>query len=69
MLAALIWGAWIAPKAARRLDEPARSVLEVALFILAVLALFSAGQESLALIFGLVYLVQKILRIIWKQTG
>lgn len=32
LVAALVWGRWVAPRASRRLPDPARLVLEVSLF-------------------------------------
>ena len=41
-----MWGAWLAPRAPRRLADPARLVLEVALFAAGGLALVAAGQAA-----------------------
>jgi hypothetical protein len=49
-----IWAAWIAPKAARRLGEPARLVVEVALFAASGVALSFAGRPVLAAVHFLV---------------
>ena len=45
---ALAWGAWVAPKAPYRLNDPARLVLEVVVFAAAVAALVDAGIPLLA---------------------
>ena len=47
---ALVWGAFIAPKAPARLQDPARLGLEVILFVAAVVSLAAAGQPLLATI-------------------
>lgn len=39
VLAAVVWGAWVAPKSARRLEDPARLSVELALFGAAVAGL------------------------------
>ncbi len=39
LAAALAWGRWVAPRAARRLEDPRRMGVEVALFTVAVLVL------------------------------
>jgi len=44
---AAVWGTWLAPRAARRLADPARLVLEVVLFLAGGLALLAAGQAAL----------------------
>jgi len=45
---ALVWGAWIAPKAPYRLDDPVRLILEVTVFAAAVVALVDAANPILA---------------------
>ena len=49
---ALIWGAFVGPKAPLRLDDPARLVLEVALFSLTAVALAAATSAVLAVVFA-----------------
>ena len=39
VVAAVVWGAWVAPRAARRLEDPARLVVELVLFGAAVAGL------------------------------
>ncbi len=46
--AMVIWGAYIAPKATRRLADPGRLAIEILLFSLAGIALATAGREALA---------------------
>lgn len=43
---AVVWGAWVAPRAPRQLADPGRLALEVALFVAAGLALVAAGQPG-----------------------
>jgi hypothetical protein len=45
VLAALVWGRWVAPRAPRRLNDPARLAVEVTLFTAAVL-LMLAGEPT-----------------------
>lgn len=66
-LFAFIWGVLLAPKATIQIGEPWRLILELIIFGLACWALFSTSKTSLALAFGAIYLVNKILMIIWKQ--
>jgi hypothetical protein len=45
---AVVWGRFMSPKAAQRLDDPARLVAEVVIFGAAAAALADAGQRALA---------------------
>ena len=67
VLAAVVWGIWMAPRASNRLPEPLHLILELIIFGLAVTALYAAGQPQLALVFGLVYLINVVLRYAWGQ--
>jgi hypothetical protein len=49
---AVVWGAWIAPKARRRLDDPARLALESVLFALGAGGFLVAGRPGTALAFA-----------------
>ncbi len=55
VLAAAIWGAWVAPKAQRRLRDPARLAVEVVLFALGAGALIAAGLAAAGIALGVVY--------------
>jgi hypothetical protein len=48
LLAALAWGRFVAPRATRRLDDPARLGVEVVYFAAGVLALVLTGAIVLA---------------------
>jgi Protein of unknown function (DUF2568) len=52
LAAAIVWGRFIAPKARRRLEDPARFSLELFLWMAGGLALLAAGHPAWALIFG-----------------
>jgi hypothetical protein len=56
-LAATVWGAWVAPRATKRLDDPARLAVEVALFGTTAVALVVVGAVTAAVVLGLAYLV------------
>jgi hypothetical protein len=57
LLAAVIWGAFVAPKASRPTVDPARLLLELAVFGSGVAALFAADAPVLGAVFaGLVAL-------------
>ncbi|MCA9944758.1 MAG: YrdB family protein [Caldilineaceae bacterium] len=68
VLAAAAWGMFLAPKSAMRLHEPWLFLGEVVLFGLAVWALAGNSRIPLAIAFGLVYSLNKILLLIWKQS-
>jgi hypothetical protein len=67
LLAAVIWGMWMAPRAPNRLREPLHLVVELILFGLAIAALYASGRSGLALAFGLVYAVNVVVRYVWHQ--
>jgi hypothetical protein len=67
LASAIIWGAFLAPKAAWRLSQPWLTLLEVTIFGLTTWALHSTGKTSLAVTFGSIYLINKILMLIWRQ--
>jgi hypothetical protein len=67
LLAAVAWGLFVAPKAAVQLPGPARLLVELVIFGLALAALYAAGQPGLTWIFGIVYLINKLLTIVWRQ--
>jgi hypothetical protein len=67
LLVATTWAVLLAPASSRRLQEPWLLVAELIIFGLAIIALYSTGQHALAGIFGLVYVINKILMYIWRQ--
>jgi Protein of unknown function (DUF2568) len=54
LLAAIVWGMFVAPKATVKLPAPAQLALKVAIFGLAAAGLALAGQPGWAWAFGLV---------------
>src|SRR5262245_10092173 len=67
LVAAVVWGIFLAPASSRRLHDPFHLALEVLIFGLAIMALYAAGQPAWALIFGIVYVINKILQFVWHQ--
>jgi len=67
ILFAVAWGTFLAPKSSMKLDEPWLFLLEIAIFGLAGWALYNTGKVILAIPFGIIYLFNKILMIIWRQ--
>src|SRR5437879_9183848 len=62
---AVVWGLWCAPKSARRLPQPARTVVEAAVFGLGALGLAAAGQATIAAVFVAVAAVNWALLFAW----
>lgn len=62
-----VWGTFLAPKSSMRLGGPWLFLLELVLFMLAIWALYSTGKLNLTVTFGVVYILNKILMIIWRQ--
>ncbi len=67
LVVAVMWGILMAPASPRRLHNPFHLSLEVIIFALAIIALYTAGQPTLAVIFGIVYAVNLVLRLVWHQ--
>ncbi len=69
LVAAVVWGAFIAPRAWRRLTDPARLLLELVLWVAAALALAAAGQPTLAVLFAVVVAANLVLGMVWGQRN
>lgn len=69
LLAALIWGRFIAPKAPHRLEDPLRVGIEIVFFGAATAALVSAGVPTSGAIFGIAAAVSLILMFVFGQRG
>jgi Protein of unknown function (DUF2568) len=67
LLVALIWGIFMAPNSARRLQGGAYLALKAVLFGLAVAALMAAGRTTLGVLFAIVVVINTILLFIWGQ--
>ncbi|MCL4264940.1 MAG: DUF2568 domain-containing protein [Anaerolineae bacterium] len=67
LLAATVWGLLIAPKAKRRLAEPWRFLVELVLFGLAAAALVGVARPSLAIALLVVYLLNRLLVVLWGE--
>ena len=50
--AASVWGHWVAPRARRRLPDPLRIIVELAIFAAAAAALAAAGHTGAAIVIG-----------------
>ncbi|MBI3175286.1 MAG: YrdB family protein [Chloroflexi bacterium] len=67
ILFAMVWGTFLAPKSSMRLNEPWLFLLELVLFGLTCWALYSTGKVDLTVAFGGIYILNKILMVIWRQ--
>jgi hypothetical protein len=61
LLAAAVWGAFVAPRARWPVPVPARVALELVLFAAAAVALAIAGQPVLAVVLGVAALATSLL--------
>lgn len=66
-LVAIIWGAFLAPKSSMRLHLPWSLVVELLIWGLAMVALFGVDKVNLAFALGALYVVNKVLMLVWKQ--
>jgi hypothetical protein len=64
-----VWGRWVAPKAPRQLEDPARFVVEVVLFACAAIGLGHGGQWMLGVLLFSVYVVDRIALTMTGGTG
>lgn len=65
----IFWGLFMAPKAVWRLPSPWHEIAEVVIFALGTIALFAAGQTTLAILFAVVFAINFVLRLVWKQSA
>ncbi len=67
LLAAVVWGFWVAPKATHLLADPWRFGLEIVLFALGAGALILAGRPSLGAALFIIFLINRLLMTFWRQ--
>ena len=67
LLIAIIWGVFGSPKAPISLEGFSRLLLELLIFGLASLALDSSGKPTLALIYAITVVINRILMVVWDQ--
>jgi hypothetical protein len=66
-LVVVLWGAFVAPKAARRLRDPLRLACELVLFAAATAAYVAVGQTVVAVVFAVASLVTACLVRVWPE--
>jgi hypothetical protein len=62
-----LWAAFVAPKALRRLDDPARIVLELVIFAGATAAFFALGQPVVAIVYAIVAVLTAVAARYWGE--
>jgi hypothetical protein len=67
LLAAVIWGLFVAPKATRLLADPWRFGLEILLFAWGSGALWLAERPSLAAALFFIFLMNRVLLMAWSE--
>jgi hypothetical protein len=63
----VIWGAFLAPRAARPAPPPVKLALKIALFGLAALGLVQTGNLTLAVFFAVAVALNLLLAYVWRQ--
>ena len=67
LLAAVVWGTFVAPGAPIQAPGFLRLVLELVVFGLASAALYSAGRPTLAWVLMLAFVINRVLMYAWGQ--
>ena len=68
-IAIAAWGTFVAPKAARRLEDPARLALEIVVFGAGVVAFVASGQLLLGVLLAVAAAISLVLMFVWDQRG
>ncbi len=63
----VVWAFYFAPKATRRLTIMPGALLSLGLFLLAALALYSAGQTTAARVLAALAILNRTLVLLWRQ--
>jgi ABC-type Na+ efflux pump permease subunit len=67
LLIALVWGVFGSPNAMVKLSMPMHLLLELIVFGLPAIALYTTGKPKLAWIYGTYVIVNRLLMFVWKQ--
>lgn len=64
---AILWGLFASPKAQYKLHGIQHFAFEFGIFFVGVLALYASGKSKLAIILGVIIVINRILMFIWNQ--
>jgi hypothetical protein len=64
-----LWAAFVAPRAPRRLPDPWRFLLELAIFAAATVGLAAAGHVLLAIAYAILSVVSAALVRVWGELS
>ena len=64
-----VWGAFVSPRAPRRLEDPGRFALEVVVFGAGALAFVASGQVVLGVLLAVAAAISLALMFAWDQRG
>ncbi|NGQ96263.1 YrdB family protein [Brevibacillus sp. SYP-B805] len=67
LLIAIVWAMLGSPGAPVKLSFPLRLLLELVVFGMPAIALYAAGKLGLAVTYGIVVVINRILMFIWQQ--
>lgn len=67
LLIAVVWGAFLSPRAAYPLPGISHLALELILLGSGAVALFFSGRTNLAVVYAAMLVVNKLLMVAWKQ--
>ena len=67
LIAAILWGIFAAPKSRLRLQQPYRMFFAMIIFGVAVFLLYRSGITTVAVVFGILVLINQLLLLILKQ--
>ncbi len=67
LIAAVVWGVFVSPKAAVPLSTPLWLLVQVGVFGAAMAALLASGRPSLAWALGLTVVINGVLMYVWGQ--
>jgi hypothetical protein len=67
LLIAVVWGMFGSPKATYKISVPLQWLLICVIYLLASLALYTSGKQQMALLFGVIAIINSILMYVWKQ--
>jgi hypothetical protein len=67
LVAAIVWGVFVSPRATVHLPEIAVLILQVLVFGSAAAGLAATGHRTLALVFGAIVVINAVLMYVWGQ--